>query len=149
MQVIMREDVQSVGKMGELINVKRGFARNYLFPQNLAVEANTKNVKQLEHIKKSIEKRKIKRDKERLELIERLKNISITIAKPVGDNDKLYGAVTSKDIVNGLTVEGITNIDKKQIIIEEPIKQLGIYNIKVKLGADAFSELKIWVVAKD
>lgn len=148
MDVILREDVQGVGQAGQVIKVKPGFARNYLIPQKLAVEATRRNLGQLDHQKAEIARRVEKQRAAAASLAEKLEGLSITVAKPVGNDDKLYGSVTSKDVAQGLTDEGITAIDKKRIVLEEPIRKLGIYDLPLRIAAETTVTLKLWVVAK-
>ena len=149
MRVILKEDVPNLGKMGEIVNVRPGYARNYLFPKNLAVKADEKNLRQLEHEKRIIEIKKKKLEKMKASLMEKLSKIDLTIQKPVGEKEKLYGSVTVKDILNALEEEGITGLTKKNIILEEPIKKLGIYKVKIKIDAEKSVDVKLWVVGKD
>ncbi|MBI2609097.1 MAG: 50S ribosomal protein L9 [Deltaproteobacteria bacterium] len=148
MKVILQENVEKVGSAGELVNVKPGFARNYLFPNKLAVTATTKNLTVLDHQKKVIDSRMKKREKQAQELKNKLENFSCTISKKVGEEEKLFGTVTAMDVEEVLRNEGF-DIDKKDIVIEEPIKKLGIYNVPVKLSKDVTATIKVWVVEKD
>lgn len=145
MKIILTEDVPKVGKMGQMLQVKDGFARNHLIPKKLAVVANPQNVKSLEHQRSLVDQKKnrLKRDAE--ELARRIENISCTIAKPAGEEDKLFGAVTAQDVEDSLRDEGIT-IDRKKVLLEEPIKTLGIYKVPIKLHSEVTANLKIWVV---
>lgn len=145
MKVILMEDVTKLGSMGEMVQVKDGFGRNYLIPQKLAVPANPQNVKSLEHQKALVSQKKGKIKKEAQQIAERIENASCTIAKPVGEEDKLFGAVTSKDIEESLKEEGII-VDRRKVLLEEPIKSLGIYKIPIKLHPEVTANLKIWVV---
>jgi large subunit ribosomal protein L9 len=147
MKVILKEDVPDLGAVGEVVNVKDGYARNYLIPQSLAVQANTKNMRQLEHQKKLIESHKSRVRKDANIMAEDIEKISCTIPMLVGEQDKLFGSVTSKDIEEALSQEGI-NISRKRIILEEPIKSLGVYTVDVRLHAEVTAKLKVWVVAK-
>jgi large subunit ribosomal protein L9 len=147
MKVILKEDVPDLGSTGEVVNVKAGYARNYLIPQSLAVQANTKNMRQLEHQKKLIDAHKSRVRKDANTMAEDIEKISCTIAMLVGEQDKLFGSVTSKDIEEALAQEGI-NISRKRIILEEPIKSLGVYTVDVRLHTEVTAKLKVWVVAK-
>ena len=145
MQVILKEDVANLGTMGELVQVKRGYGRNYLIPKGLAVEATPRNIKRLEHERRVIEQRREKLLAHARSLAEKLAGISITVAKNTTDEDRLYGSVTSREIADALSVEGIT-VDRRKIVIEEPIRSLGVFNVKVKLGHELSGEVKVWVV---
>jgi len=147
MKVILREDVQDLGVIGELVTVKDGYARNYLIPRQLAVEANTKNVHQIEHQKRLIEANKARVKSEAVTMAQQLENISCTIPMLVGEQDKLFGSVTAKDIEEALLQEGI-KLSRKRIILEEPIKSLGVYTVDVRLHSEISGKLKVWVVAK-
>ena len=139
------EDVTKLGSMGETVQVKNGFARNYLIPRRLAVLANSQNMKSLEHQKALISQKKNRIKKEAEQLAGKIEKASCTIAKPVGEEDKLFGAVTSKDIEESLKEEGIV-VDRKRILLEEPIKSLGIYKIPIKIHPEVTANLKMWVV---
>lgn len=147
MKVILREDIPGVGGMGELINVADGFARNYLLPKNMALQASIKNQRLLEHQQRLAEKHKAKVKVTAAELAKKLESLSCTIPVLVGEQDKLYGSVTSKDIEDALAQEGV-RIPKRQILLSEPIKALGVYTVDVRLHADVTGKLKVWVVAK-
>lgn len=146
-QVILREDVPNLGKSGEIVRVKPGFARNYLIPQDLAVLATSKNVSKIEHDKTLIAAEKAKARKDSESLAERLASASVTIQKNVGAEDKLFGSVTAKEIEAALALEGI-RIDRKRIQLAEPIRALGVHEVPVKLGNDVTATVKVWVVAK-
>ncbi len=146
-QVILREDVPTLGKSGEVVRVKPGYARNYLIPRDLAVLATTKNISRIEHERARITALKAKTVKETQSLADKLASVSVTIQKPVGAEDKLFGSVTAKEIEAALGLEGI-RIDKKKIALAEPIKTLGVHEVPIKLGNDVTAALKVWVVAK-
>lgn len=145
MKVILTEDVAGLGKLGDLVQVKDGYARNYLIPKKLALPANPQNVKVLEHQKNLIRQKQNRIKSEAEKLAEKIEKMSCTIAKPTGEEDKLFGAVTSIDIEESLREEGII-IDRKKILLEEPIKSLGIYKVPIKLHPEVTANLKVWVV---
>ena len=147
MKVILREDIPDLGSIGELVTVKNGYARNYLLPRQMAVQANTKNIQQLDHQKRLIETHKARVRKDAASLAEQLESVSCTIPMLVGEQDKLFGSVTAKDIEEALEQEGI-KISRKRIMLEEPIKNLGVYTIDVRLHTEVAAKLKVWVVAK-
>ena len=147
MKVILREDVQDLGAIGDLVTVKDGYARNFLLPRQLAVKANTKNMRQIEHQKRLIEANKVRVRSEAQDLATRLDGVSCTIPMLVGEQDKLFGSVTSKDIEEALLQEGI-KLSRKRIILDEPIKSLGVYTVDVRLHSEVSGKLKVWVVAK-
>jgi large subunit ribosomal protein L9 len=145
MKVILTQDITGLGSIGDLITVKDGFGRNYLVPQGKALQATSQNMKKLEHQKRQIREKidKAKREAERLAA--RIESVSCTVAKAVGEEDKLFGSVTGMDIEASLKLEGV-EIDRKKINLLEPIKSLGIYNIPIKLHPEVTATLKLWVV---
>jgi len=145
MKVILREDIPSLGKMGDLVEVADGYARNYLIPQKKAIPATHKNIKAIEEERKML-LRKREREKHRAEaLAAKLATITCEILKQVGEEGKIFGSVTSMDIVKALEEKGIT-LDKKKILLEEPIKRIGEYEIPIKLHSEVQAFLKIKVV---
>lgn len=147
MQVILREDVEHLGRTGDIVNVKPGYGRNYLIPRGLAVAANPKNVARLEHDKRVISAREIKLAKNAEALKAKIEGIEITIAKPVGDEDKLFGSVTTRDIAEAAAEKGV-ELDRKKLEIAEPIRSIGEHSVTVNLGREQSAALKVWVVAK-
>ncbi len=147
MKVILRKDVETIGKAGEIVEVKNGYARNYLIPKGLALEASKGNVKRFEQEKKSLELQKNREKKAAEKEAEKLNDTSITISVSVGEEDKLFGSVTSQDIANALEERGFA-LDKRKILLDEPIKALGIYSIPIKLHPEVEAKVKVWVVKK-
>ena len=147
MKVILRQNVESLGKAGETIKVADGYARNYLIPKELAAEANTRNLKVFEHEKKRILQQAEKIHKLAEETAAKLSAVTCTIARRVGEQEKLFGSVGVKDIEEALTAQGI-EIDKKNILLDEPIKALGEYPVRIKLSAGVSAEIKVTVVAE-
>lgn len=147
MQVILRADVKNLGQAGTLINVKDGYARNFLIPKGLAVEANPKNIKSLEHEKRKIEDviRKNKLNAENL--LSKLNDLTLTIKARAGEEEKLFGSITSMDIAEALKNEGF-EIDKKKILLEEPIKRLGGHVVNVKIHQNMTAKINLNVVAE-
>jgi large subunit ribosomal protein L9 len=145
MKVILRDDVKSVGHMGDVVNVSDGYARNFLIPKNLAVEASTSNIKEFEHYKKTIGEKAAKRKESSQATAGRLAALTVTIRAKVGEEEKLFGSVTSMDIAEALAAEGF-EIDKKKIHIPEPIKRVGEYAVQVKLHADVAATVNVHVV---
>jgi large subunit ribosomal protein L9 len=144
MKVILREDVKDLGIMGTVIDVANGYGRNYLIPQNIAVEANTKNIKRLEHEKNIILAKAKKIRKSAEDAAEELSKLSITIEAKSGEEDKLFGSVTTKDIAEEIAKQGI-DVDKRKIILDEPIKHLGSYEVVVKIHHDVTAKIKLEV----
>lgn len=147
MKVILTEDVKSIGSMGDVIDVKDGFARNFLFPKKLAQVAVGPSLKIIEDIKKKKVIAALKEKKEADALKAKISGLSLTITVEAGDDDKLFGSVTSQDVANSFEQEGVL-IDKKKILLEEHIKKLGVYQIPVKLHPEITAEVKVWVVKK-
>ncbi len=145
MKIILREDVEALGKKGDVVNVANGYGRNYLIPKGSAYLATPGNLNRYEEEKQFFDARCIKEKDEAQTMASRLTNISCTIAKKVGENEVLYGSVTNADIAAVLKDEGF-NVDKRKIVIDEPLKKLGVYNIPIKLHLDVTAELKVWVV---
>ena len=145
MKVILKADVERLGKVGEVVSVAPGYARNYLMPRRMALEATERNLAGIEIEKKRYAKLQAKAAAEARVLAERLAGLSLTIRQSAGESDRLFGTVTTMDIAAALEKEGIA-IDRRQITIEEPIKTLGIYTVPVKLLPDLVASLKVWVV---
>jgi large subunit ribosomal protein L9 len=145
MEVILLEDIPSLGRMGDLVRVADGYGRNFLIPKRKAIKATSKKIKALEHEKRLVQDRLEKSAKEAEKLAKRLEDYSCTISKSVGESGKLFGAVTSMEIEQNLVENGF-NVERKDIMLEEPIKSLGIYTVPVKLDPDVTANLKVWVV---
>jgi large subunit ribosomal protein L9 len=144
-KILLREDVENLGKVGEVVEVAGGYGRNYLLPRGLAVKASTKNLKEQDHQKRLIQARMDKQKKDAQELAGSLESVSCTIARKTGEEEKLYGSVTSRDIEEALREEGVS-IDRKRILLDEPIKKLGVFTVPVKLHTDVTGNIKVWVV---
>ena len=147
MEVILTEDVQSLGKVGDVVKVKDGHARNFLFPRKLAYEATAQNLKRIEAQKKKVQEAYDQSKKEAETLAEQLAKASCTVSVEVNDLEKLYGSVTETDIEKALEVEGF-QIDKKDIVIEKPIEELGIFEVGVKLHPEIMAKIRLWVTKK-
>ena len=145
MKVILKDDVKNVGNMGQIIDVADGFARNYLVPRGLAVEANTKNIKSLEHEKRIIQEKAKKIKNQAQELSDKLSAVTLVIKAKAGEEGKLFGSVTTMDIAEQLKNEGI-EIDKKKVVLDEPIKRIGSYPVQIKLHADVATQINIQVI---
>jgi large subunit ribosomal protein L9 len=148
MRVILREDLENLGAAGEVVTVRDGYGRNYLLPRGLAALATEKDVAKLEHERRVIAVRAAKLAKELAGEVEKLSQVSVSLARAVGEGDKLYGSVTNRDIADALKEQGVT-IDAKRIVLEEPIKALGMTEVSIKLGKDAVAKIKVWVVKKE
>lgn len=147
MKVILQKDVPDLGVGGEVVVVKNGFARNYLIPKKLALPADTRNLRALEHQKRLVAAGQARQKREAEELAKQIEGASCTISMLVGEQDKLFGSVTAKDIEEALARDGI-QLSRKRIVLEEPIKKLGVYAIDVRLHPEVTAKLKVWVVAK-
>lgn len=145
MQVILLEDVPSLGKVGDLVRVSDGYGRNYLIPKKKAILATEKSFKVLEHQKRQVQHRMERTKKDAEKTAQQIENLSCTFSKNVGESGKLFGAVTSMEIEAYLKGQGI-EVDRKKILLEEPIKNLGMYSIPIKLLPEVTVHLKIWVV---
>lgn len=145
MKVILREDVEKLGKAGEVVKVADGFGRNYLIPRRLAVIADVRNIKTLEHDRRVIESRAKKARKSAEATAAALSAVSLTLPAKAGEEGKLFGAVTTRDIADALAAAGVT-VDRKSIQLPEPIKQLGDYKVKIRVAADVVPEISVSVV---
>ncbi|HEY8341856.1 MAG TPA: 50S ribosomal protein L9 [Calditerricola sp.] len=145
MKVIFLKDVKGQGKKGEVKNVSDGYARNYLIPRGLAVEATESNLKTLEAQKRSEAKRKAQELAEAKALAEKLEKTTVTIAAKAGEGGRLFGAVTSKQIAEALAKQNLA-VDKKKILLDEPIRALGTWRVPVKLHPDVTAHLVVTVV---
>jgi len=145
MKVILTENVDQLGKAGDMVEVKRGHYRNYLEPRKLAVQASSKNVKALDHQKRLLNDRVAKGLTDATRSAEKLETISLTLARKAGEQDKLFGSVTDMDIEQALKEAGY-DISRRQIRLEEPIKALGVYNVPIKLHQDVETRVKVWVI---
>ena len=145
MKIILRKNYEQLGKVGEIVEVKDGFALNFLIPRQIAYTATQGNIKAFEEEKKQIEKREEKELHEAQKVASDLENVSITIPVKVGEEDKIFGTVTTQMIADSLKEKGF-DIDKRRIEISEPIKALGIYSVNVKLHPTVNTSVKTWVV---
>jgi len=146
MEVILKEDVINLGKIGEIVRVRDGFARNYLLPRGLVLEANKKNMKTLEHHKKIVNDQKQKITRQAQAVGEELNGVALVIPMKVGEEGKLFGSVTNIHIEKALKAKGL-NVDRRKIQLAEPIKVAGDYDVPVRLSADITVPLKVSVVS--
>lgn len=147
MRVILREDVDKLGKVGDIVKVAAGYARNYLLPRGLAAAATSAGLRHVEHERRMALERRAKQQKRSASLRDRLQDLAVTVPKPVGEGEKLYGSVTTRDIEAALAVEGIA-VDRKRVRIDEPIRSLGVFPVHIDLDAGLEATIKVWVVAK-
>lgn len=147
MEVILVEDVANLGGIGDLVKVKPGYGRNFLLPKKLALPASTNNKRRLEHEKKLVAFKLLKAKAESEAIAKQMKGTKVSIARKVGDQDKMFGSVTSHDIAQALNAQGI-KVDRRKVLLAEPIKQLGEFPVSVRLRAEIVVEVKVHVVAQ-
>ena len=148
MQIILTQDIENLGKAGELVQVKPGYGRNYLIPNGLAVSATAGNVRQLEHERVQIARRVEKERTNAQSIADRLNGMTLQFERNVGEDEKLFGSVSNRDIADQLKKAGI-EVDHRKIELEHPVKALGKYEVPVRLGAGVVAQLKFWVVGKE
>jgi large subunit ribosomal protein L9 len=148
MEIVLTKDYEALGKAMDVINVKEGFARNFLFPQGIAVPATEGNRKKVAEAKRINEIREEKKSKEARQLAKKIEQVPCTIPVKVGEEDKIFGSVTAHEIADFLKKEGF-DIEKRQVDLEEPIKQLGVYSVRITLYRDVDARLKVWVVKEE
>ena len=147
MKVILTEAVEAIGQIGDLVNVAPGYARNFLFPQKLAMEATGKNVRDLEHKKRVLALKREKHRQQMLTYAEKINGVTVSMRRKVSEEDKLYGSVTTVDVSKALELAGL-DIDRKNILLDQPIKQLGDYSVVVKVGAQINATIRV-VIEKE
>ncbi len=147
MKVILTENIDSVGQIGDVLNVAPGFARNYLLPKGYAMEATGKNVRELEHKKRLLAAKREKHRQEMLSYAERLNKVSISMRRKVSEEDKLYGSVSGTDIAKALEDQGI-ELQRKAIMLEQPIKQLGEFTVPIRVDAQITANIRV-VIEKE
>jgi len=148
MKVILKQDVDTLGLEGDTVAVANGYARNYLIPKGLALEANHQNIKLMESKKKKIEIRRLKAKEDAEKIRETIADIVVTISQKVGEDDRLYGSVTSMDIAAQLETQGII-IDRRKIVLDRPIKTLGEFDVSIKLYPEVTGSIKVVVVPQE
>jgi large subunit ribosomal protein L9 len=148
MEVILKEDITNLGKIGEVVRVRDGYARNYLLPRGLVLVANKKNIKTFEHQKKLVADQKQKVMRQAQTVGDELAGVSLIISMRTGEEGKLFGSVTNIQIEKALKAKGL-NVDRRKIHLDEPIKILGEYEISIRLSADLTVPLKLSVVSED
>lgn len=146
MKVILLDNIKGVGKKDEVINASDGYARNFLFPKKLAVEANAENMSKLKNKQDSAQHKKDVEKEKAEEIAKKLKDITLTIKVKAGDNGRIFGGVTSKEISENLKTQFKIDVDKKKIVLNEAIKNLGVFNVSIKLFEGIVGNLKVSVV---
>lgn len=146
-EVVLKENLEHLGSIGDVVRVRRGYARNYLLPRGLAVVASRGNVRQIEHEKEVQARRVAKLRAEQEDLLEQLSKVVVMVAKEAGEDGKLFGSVTSSDVIEGLIARGVeTELDKKKLVMpEQPIKEVGSYEVGVKLPYGLMATIKVEV----
>jgi len=147
MLVILRENVETLGRIGDVVKVSEGYARNFLLPQKLGVAADAGNLKKIEHHKKTLEKKRLAQKEAAQALAAKVANLSVTIQRKVGEGDKLFGSVNATDILDGLKKAGF-EVEKRVVQLDQPIKTLGTHSVVLKFEADVAANVKV-VVAKE
>jgi large subunit ribosomal protein L9 len=147
MHVILLEDVKGLGRRGEKVKVAPGHARNFMIPNKLAIPAAGAGARIFQENERQRSRRELKAKHEAEEISKRFADVSIHISVEVGEEDRLFGSVTASDIADHLRQQGI-EVDKRRILLEEPLKQLGVYNVPIKLHRDVEPKVKVWVVKK-
>jgi len=145
MDIILRQAVENLGKPGDVVKVKSGYARNYLLPHGLAYEATPGNLKRIQQERDRLEAAENERRSSAQTQAEKLEQVSLTFSARVGEEGKLFGSVTATDIAQQLEAQGY-HIEKRQIDLHEPIKALGVYRVPIRLHADVKPEVRVWVI---
>lgn len=148
MQVILREDIDKLGKIGDLVKVADGYARNFLVPKKKAIEATPDNLNAMNHAKKMVSDRIRKIKKVATAEADQLRGLAVIIKAKTGEEGKLFGSVTSMDIADAVKAQGV-EIDKRKIVLDEPIKRLGDFTVSVKLHGEIHADLKVSVIAEE
>ncbi len=145
MKVILQKDFDGLGRIGDVLKVSDGYAFNFLIPRGIAVRADEGNVRQMRHIERLTEiKRKGQLEAARIEA-DRINGTAISLKRLAGEEDKLFGSVTNRDIAEALAAEGV-EIDKRDIVLEEPIRSIGVYNVPIRVHRDVEAKLKVYVI---
>jgi large subunit ribosomal protein L9 len=147
-RVILQENVENVGQAGQIVSVSDGFARNFLLPRRLGLLASEKNLRQMDHQRKVTQDKVNRLVADAKTLAEKIESISCSISRKAGEEDKLFGSVNTKDIEEALAQEGI-KVDRKHILLAEPIRILGVFTVPIKIHKDVTANLKLWVLKED
>lgn len=145
MLVILRENVENVGRIGDVVSVSEGFARNFLLPKKLVAIADEGNQKMIANQKRALEKKRQAARATSEGIAKAMGEVKVTLARKVGEGDKLFGSVTSNDIADALKKDG-HKIEKRMIVLEQPIKTLGVHDVTLRLDADITADIKVWVI---
>ncbi len=145
MKVILQQDVKKLGNVGDLVNVADGYGRNFLIPRGLAVLADATNVNRLEHQNRVTAHKRSRLESQAQELAEQLEGTAVSIKRAAGDEDKLFGSVGNRDIADALAAEGF-EVDRRNIVLEEPIRNIGVFNVPVRLPMGVQASVKVYVI---
>jgi large subunit ribosomal protein L9 len=145
MEVILRQSIENLGSPGDVVNVKPGYARNYLLPRGLAYEATPGNLKRIAHERQRLEAAENTRRDGAKDLAKRIEEVSLTFSARVGEEGKLFGSITATDIAHQLETQGIA-VEKRQIDLHDPIKTLGVFRVPIRLHAEVRPEVRVWVI---
>lgn len=145
MEIILRQAVENLGKPGDVVKVKAGYARNYLLPHGFAYEATPGNLKRIQQERERLEAAENERRAAAQGFAEKLEQVSLTFSARVGEEGKLFGSVTAADIAQQLEAQGF-HLEKRQIDLHEPIKALGVYRVPIRLHAEVKPEVRVWVI---
>lgn len=148
MLVILRENVQNLGRVGDVVNVTAGYARNFLLPRNLVIAADERNLKVVEHHKRSLEKKRQAQKANAEEIAKKLNAFTCTIKRKVGEGEKLYGSVTTADIATAMKAGGFS-IEKRWVELDSPIKTLGVHTVTVKIDTDVEAKVKVTIAKEE
>lgn len=148
MNVILRQDVSNLGSMGEIVKVKDGYARNYLIPREMAYYASDSATRKLESEKKQYYKRQAIEKAQADDIAAKLSELQVSISMKVGEEGRLFGSVTPQMVADELKLRGY-DIDKRNVVIEDPIKSLGVFDVKAKLHPEVTTNIKVWVISED
>lgn len=145
MKVILQQDIPSLGRVGQIVRVKDGYARNYLVPRGLAMVADEHNVQRMGHLKRMASARAAREVADAKVLAERIAATAVSIKREAGEEGKLFGSVTNRDIADAFVAEGFT-LDKRTIVLDEPIRNIGVFTVPVKLHRDVTAQAKVYVI---
>ena len=145
MKVILQADVSNLGRVGDVVTVADGYGRNFLIPRGLALHADERNVKRLEHQKRVTSHRRNRLEEEAQAVATRLAETAVSLKRSAGDEDKLFGSVTNRDIAEALAAENF-EIDRRNIVLDEPIRNIGVFTVPVKLGMGIEASVKVYVI---
>jgi large subunit ribosomal protein L9 len=148
MDVILTENVKGLGTIGEVVKVKPGYGRNFLVPQGLAVEASERNIKELDHHKRQLARKAAKLSKEAADVKARIEAVECTFVHKASEEGKLFGSVTTKEIAEALAAKGI-EADRRKILLDQPIKDLGMHEVEIKLNAGVNATIKVKVISEE